>query len=444
MDVSKKISDDIKLSKEYDYKKNSPLKPEEVSLGSQKKLWWRCTNNHPSHQRRVRDKFKTNVSCPECRSLKFCFPSIFERVCRVKNIGLDIDRISKSSSKLIWWMCKFGHSYKDTPGHQIQGRGCSKCNVGFSRAQVRFYCELSYIFKDISLSNKFKDIDEIKKTFKQNFKSNHFRNNEVDIYIKSLWLGIEYDGFYYHKNKLQKDIIKNNQLTKAGIKIFRIREKPLQKIEPSDLIIDPHNILKKDIDRLLIQISKYVILNKYIENKIHNYLTFNNFKCEKKYLNIINNIKIKPGKRNIQDQFPDLVKEWDYNKNQPLIPTNFTKGSNVEVWWTCKNGHSFKKKISARTRGGKIVKCAKCTNQIISEENNFYATMPELCLFIDYKKNKNFNPRNFFANSKKIIWWKCANNHSRRYSIESRAVYFRREKKFGCKECQNKKLNIVK
>ena len=35
---------------------------------------------------------------------------------------------------------------------------------------------------------------------------------EIDIYIPSLNLAIEFDGFYWHKNKFERDINKTKKL----------------------------------------------------------------------------------------------------------------------------------------------------------------------------------------------------------------------------------------
>ena len=52
---------------------------------------------------------------------------------------------------------------------------------------------------------------------------------------------------------------------------------------------------------------------------------------------------------NLTKLFPELVKEWDFKKNKTIKPSDFTKASSKEVWWICKNGHSWKSKISNRT-----------------------------------------------------------------------------------------------
>lgn len=44
---------------------------------------------------------------------------------------------------------------------------------------------------------------------------------------------------------------------------------------------------------------------------------------------------------------PDLAEEWDYDKND-ILSTEVTAGAFKDVWWKCKNNHSWKARISAR------------------------------------------------------------------------------------------------
>jgi hypothetical protein len=54
---------------------------------------------------------------------------------------------------------------------------------------------------------------------------------------------------------------------------------------------------------------------------------------------------------------PALEEEWDYQRNNPWTPENFTRQSNRSVFWKCENGHSYSKSIYARGRG---VGCPVC------------------------------------------------------------------------------------
>ena len=46
---------------------------------------------------------------------------------------------------------------------------------------------------------------------------------------------------------------------------------------------------------------------------------------------------------------PNLLKEWDYELNQVIEPTQILRYSLRPVWWRCSFGHSWKDKISNRT-----------------------------------------------------------------------------------------------
>lgn len=54
---------------------------------------------------------------------------------------------------------------------------------------------------------------------------------------------------------------------------------------------------------------------------------------------------------------PDLVSEWDFEKNKNLKPTEVTSGSGKKIWWKCKRGHSWEATIISRTR---LLKSKKC------------------------------------------------------------------------------------
>ena len=89
-------------------------------------------------------------------------------------------------------------------------------------------------------------------------------NTEIDIYIPSLEIGIEYDGYYWHKDKLNKDINKNNKLMKNNINVLRVRERGLEEINTSNgysyiLSNNSTESLKKSIEWIF---NKLYMINK--------------------------------------------------------------------------------------------------------------------------------------------------------------------------------------
>ena len=54
----------------------------------------------------------------------------------------------------------------------------------------------------------------------------------------------------------------------------------------------------------------------------------------------------------LADNYPELLEEWNYDKNIDITPEIITVKSNKKVWWKCKKcGHEWQAKIAKRTSG---------------------------------------------------------------------------------------------
>ena len=57
------------------------------------------------------------------------------------------------------------------------------------------------------------------------------------------------------------------------------------------------------------------------------------------------------GVNDLATVMPELVKEWDYNKNT-IGPENYLPKSGKKVWWKCQTcGHEWEAVIRNRTKG---------------------------------------------------------------------------------------------
>ena len=62
------------------------------------------------------------------------------------------------------------------------------------------------------------------------------------------------------------------------------------------------------------------------------------------------------GKNDLLSQHPDVVAEWDYNKNA-IGPDEVFSNSTKKVWWKCKEGHEWRATIANRVRGSGCPRC---------------------------------------------------------------------------------------
>ena len=56
---------------------------------------------------------------------------------------------------------------------------------------------------------------------------------------------------------------------------------------------------------------------------------------------------------------PELVLEWNYEKNKKINPEDVSCGSKKKVWWKCKHGHEWESSIDNRNRGTGCPECWK-------------------------------------------------------------------------------------
>lgn len=127
---------------------------------------------------------------------------------------------------------------------------------------------------------------------------------------------------------------------------------------------------------------------------------------------------------------PELCEEWNYEKNDGLIPENFLPGSNKKVWWKCKTcGHEWQAGINNRTTG---TGCPVCKGSVVTENNNLKIQYPQITEEWDYSKNDTL-PENVRPNSNKKLNWKC-----RRCGHEWEASPATRIKGHGCPACSGR------
>lgn len=58
------VSDNARLMAEWNFEKNTDLILERLTIGSGKKVWWKCTKGH-EWQAVIRDRSRSN-GCPYC------------------------------------------------------------------------------------------------------------------------------------------------------------------------------------------------------------------------------------------------------------------------------------------------------------------------------------------------------------------------------------------
>jgi len=299
-----------------------------------KKAWWKCKNGHEWQAQIHSRTGKSKSGCPYCSHNKVLdgfndfatnSPELIKEWNYGKNneIGIYPNKILPHTIKKVWWLCpQCGNSYKASPSCRIRGTGCPKCanEITSSFPEQAIYYYMKQFFDDTVNREK---ID----------------SKEIDVFIPSLKIGIEYDGIRFHRDEqsIQKEINKYRILSNNGIYLIRVKEEGVyveESVADEIILIKPQHTDKE----LTICIRK--TLSRIMKLK-HIQLDISLIDVTRDRIAIYNNY-IKTKKENSLEALkPDLIKEWNYNKNGNLKPSMFTINSEKKVWWICSKGHEW-------------------------------------------------------------------------------------------------------
>ncbi len=128
---------------------------------------------------------------------------------------------------------------------------------------------------------------------------------------------------------------------------------------------------------------------------------------------------------------PDLLKQWDYNRNQGVNPVSLSAGSGYNAWWICEKGHSWQATVNHRHHG---TGCPVCANRVVLKGFNDLKTVnPALAAQWNYERNGTLTPEDVPEGSHLKVWWRCLKGH------EWQAVIVSRRDGYGCPYCAGQK-----
>ncbi|MBE6687521.1 MAG: hypothetical protein E7591_09895 [Ruminococcaceae bacterium] len=373
------------LAEEWNYDKNNGLTPRDLLPNSNKKVWWKCSKGH-EWQATVNHR-NNGRGCPACsgnivlkgeNDLQTISPTLAKEWNYEKNGNTKPEHFTESSSKKVWWKCSKGHEWQATINHRNNGRGCPICNSE-RNTSLPEYAILYYLKKHgLEVIHSYREM-----------------GYELDIYIPSKKVAIEYDGYLWHKNKAKIDLKKNQKCKKDGIKLYRIREGlPSLNDSSIDFIVQKG---QKNLSEILKRVLSEIIGLCIDIDLERDSIAIENLRdyTEKESSLLLSN--------------PNLAKEWNCEKNGNLKPEHFTKNSGKKVWWKCSEGHEWQATIDHRNKGRGCPYCS--SRKVLKGYNDLETVNPTLAKDWHYDKNNGLTPADVMPNSNKKVWWECSEGH---------------------------------
>ena len=477
------VSDNAQLMSEWNWEKNNELNfnPEILTLGSNKKAWWKCSKGH-EWQATIANRITSKTGCPYCSGKKVLSgfndlltqnPSLASEWHPTKNGDLLPTMVPIHSGKKIWWECVNGHEWQATIANRVKGRGCPYCsghkvisgindlstlypNIAIewntmkngdlsptmvssgSRKKVWWKCRKGHEWQAVVYSRTHQQTGcpicqlEQQTSFPEQailFYCNQVthadsRNmdfgKEIDIYLQEYKIGIEYNGIFWHKNKKDTDSKKVEFFANKNIRIVTIAEGD-QNIVIGDTIEYVYNSSNKDsLTWAIKRLFELIGFDDVIIDVVKDAS-----KIYDQYITI-------EKESSLASKYPEIAMQWNHERNLSLKPEMVTPASNKKIWWKCQNGHEWQASIASRNKG---VGCPYCSGRYaIKGKNDVKTVNPILANEWNYEKNKELMPTDIKANSGKKVWWKCSKGHEWEASIASR------NKGRGCPYCSGNKV----
>ncbi len=328
---------------DFDYEANYPKTPNDFTRSADVMVHWKCHKCGYKWASEVNNR-ANGRGCPACSNkavykghndLATTHPELAKEWNYGKNGKLTPSDVTFGYGKKVWWICPVGHEYQASVNKRTSGNG-TNCPICAAGSQTSFAEQAVFFY--------------LKKAFPDAINRYHadfLGNMELDIYIPSWRIGIEYDGEAWHKAKHKPREFKKYRLChEQGIKLIRLKEAPLTEADRGSYDIALHfdNMYEqKTLEAMIFELYTVITHSGF-------HLPFK-IDIEKDKLEIMKYRQILPGE-SFESLYPDIAKEWHPKKNGSLKPSMFKPGSNHKVWWKCPIcGYEYEASIGHRTGG---------------------------------------------------------------------------------------------
>jgi hypothetical protein len=124
------------IASQWDQDLNDPVRPSNVTAGSNKSFWWRCELSH-TWKTTPYQRIGRGAGCHYCAGQKVLSgqndlatvsPLLALEFCRDKNPGITPSEIFAHTSHKYWWCCEQGHQWLAAVSARSSGTGCPTCS----------------------------------------------------------------------------------------------------------------------------------------------------------------------------------------------------------------------------------------------------------------------------------------------------------------------------
>jgi predicted nucleic acid-binding Zn-ribbon protein len=410
---------------------NAPLTASDVNPGSKTRRWWQCSTcgheweTDPDHRTRGRrgcpkcaiERQRRTSSTPKAgESLAEKNPEVAAEWHPTRNESLTPFDVRPRGKASVWWRCSFGHEWKAKVAPRAVGIGCPRCNIiGVSERETRLKFELAAAGLPVAIDHPPIEVGGARRPVK------------ADIAIPELRLAVEYDGWYYHRNKVNADRAQTAALESAGWTVVRVREQPLPSLGGHELFVSPTEPIKC----LTLKVLRGLADLHYRASKYRDYQRDSELWAVPEANAALNKYRA----RSLATEHPRIAKQFHPVRNGSIGPDAVPTGSNTRFWWKCDVcGHEWRQTVVARIAGRGCPPCGVQRRTLKRAEplpgQSFADLYPQRAQEWHPTRNGELTANDVRPASNKVVWWQCARGHEWEARVASR-------RQFGpCWECR--------
>ena len=333
------------LAAQWHPTKNGELTPEQVSAGSHKKVWWKCSEGSDHEWSTSPSKrTKSSQGCPFCagqkasvtNSLASLYPELAQEWHPIKNENLTPEQVVAGSGKKVWWQCTNypEHEWDAVIKSRVKGNGCPFCanqKPSNSNSLASRYPQITLQWHPTKNGNL---------TPEQVVSGSH----------KQIWWKCpkgpdhEWKASPDNKTKGQGCPFCAGQKASVTNSLASLYPELAQEWHPTkNSELTPDQVVAGSNRRVWWICAKgcdheweAVIASRVRGNKCPY--------CAHQKLSVTNSLAT---------LYPEVSKQWHPTKNINLTPNQVISGSNKKAWWRCPNNpnHEWEAVIASRVNG---------------------------------------------------------------------------------------------
>lgn len=394
------------IAAEWSTSKNGDLRPDQVSKGSTKKVWWECIEGH-EWQSTVNNRTNLGRGCPVCtgqkrvigvNDLAHTHPDIANEWHPSRNGTLTPQRVGKGTIRSVWWRCSRGHEWKASPNNRVSGAtGCPYCK---GHKVLSGFNDLVTTHPDLCkqwhpTKNKDKDPNRM-----------HPGSDE-----KVWWIGTSCGHVWQARVRARTTgadcpVCTGQHVVRYENDLSTTHPQLAAQWHPTENgVIAPESVSAGSDKKVW-----------WLGPCGHEWRASVGHRTRGRGCPICGNDIIVSGINDLATTHPELAREWHSEKNGGLTPADVVAGNANKFWWRADCGHEWKANLSNRSRLG--AGCPVCTGiQVLPGFNDLATRYPELAVEWHPSRNGEMTPEEVAPGSRKRVWWlgqKCGHEWEQR------------------------------